>query len=352
LVNFLTNQPQTASRPFASQAPDIVNKHYLRDNIFSGYFQDDWKFRSNLSFNLGLRYEFATIPSKKYGAVAIVPSPTTIFPCGSPVITATNPCPSSAAVLAGVTQPAGDPTTVLRNTYWTHNPTKKNFEPRIGFAYQPFKDSKTVIRAVFGVFDSLPLPYELILNSTSSAPWRSTLAGLGSAVLPSPPSIQGCANSGAVAAGLCASSAAGEWPYVVPSLTTQHITQSAGRTFMYVDNNIKRNYVFQYNLNVQRQISPTLSVLVGYTGSRAFHNPFQADSVNTIIPVLIPNVGYVWNKAWSNTNNATLANLTTAAVPGFCPPGVTPCKAGDVINARRYNTTTGGMFNTMSIRKS
>ena len=348
LVNFLTNQPQTASRPFASQAPDIVNKHYLRDNIFSGYFQDDWKFRSNLSFNLGLRYEFATIPSEKYGEVAVMPSPTTILPCGSPVVSPTSPCPSVAAVLAGVNQPAGEPTTVLRNTYWTHNPTKKNFEPRIGFAYQPFKDGKTVIRAGFGVFDSLPLPYELILNSTSSAPWRSTLAGLGSAVLPSPPSIAGCANSAVGTATVpCAATAAGEWPFVVPSLTTQHITQSAGRTFMYVDNDIKRNYVFQYNLNVQRQINPTLSVLVGYTGSRAFHNPFQADSVNTIIPVLIPNVGYVWNKAWSSNNNSGLTAFCTAAANA-----AGTCAAGNVVNSRRYNPTTGGMFNTMYISKS
>ena len=43
--------------------------------------------------------------------------------------------------------------------------------------------------STFGIFDALPLPYELILNNTSSAPWRSTLATLGSAVLSSPPSM-------------------------------------------------------------------------------------------------------------------------------------------------------------------
>ena len=62
LVNFLTNNPQTATRPFASQAPDVVNKHYLRDKIYSGYVQDDWRIRHSLTLNLGLRYEMSTIP--------------------------------------------------------------------------------------------------------------------------------------------------------------------------------------------------------------------------------------------------------------------------------------------------
>ena len=212
LVNFLTNQPQTAARPFASQAPDIVNKHYLRDNIFSGYFQDDWKFRPNLTLNLGLRYEVATIPTEINGEVEVMPSPTTILPCGSPTSILVNglnvsPCPSMAAVIAGVNQPAGDPTTVLRNSFWANNPTTKNIEPRIGFAWDPLKDGKTAVRGGFGVFDALPLPYQLILNNTSAAPWRSTLAGLGSAVLPSPPSLASCNGQGSpgAPAALCAS---------------------------------------------------------------------------------------------------------------------------------------------------
>jgi hypothetical protein len=42
------------------------------------------------------------------------------------------------------------------------NPTLRNFEPRIGIVWDPFKDGKTVVRTGAGVFDVLPLPYQFI----------------------------------------------------------------------------------------------------------------------------------------------------------------------------------------------
>jgi len=46
LVDFLTNNALRATRPV-----DLTGffKHYLRDKIISGYFQDDWRVRSNLT---------------------------------------------------------------------------------------------------------------------------------------------------------------------------------------------------------------------------------------------------------------------------------------------------------------
>ena len=41
------------------------------------------------------------------------------------------------------------------------NPTKRNFEPRVGFAWDPFKNGKTSIAGGFGIFDVLPLPVEM-----------------------------------------------------------------------------------------------------------------------------------------------------------------------------------------------
>ena len=292
LVNFLTDSALRATRPVDLSA---ISKQYLRDKIISGYIQDDWRIRPGLTLNLGLRYEFATIPTEKNGRMAIMPSPTTPLPC-QPTPTAADP--SCSAV---------NPVSVLRNSFWTSNPTTKNFEPRFGFAWDPFHNGKTAVRGGFGIFDALPLPYELILNSTSQAPYRPTYATLGD-------------NAG----GLYASPPAGAWPFQVPALTNIHVNNPISRSWRYLDANIKRNYVYQYNFNIQRQITDNMTLLVGYTGSRAFHNPFQADSVNTVIPAKVSGVGYVWPVPYSGS--------LSAAAP----------------TARLFNPTTGNiMYNTM-----
>jgi hypothetical protein len=155
------------------------------------------------------------------------------------------------------------------------------------------------VRGGFGIFDALPLPYELILNSTSQAPYRPTYAALGD-------------NNG----GLYASPPQGAWPFQVPALTNIHVNNPLPRTWRYLDANIKRNYIYQYNFNIQRQITANTTLLIGYTGSRAFHNPFQADSVNTVIPTKVPGVGYVWPTPYSGSlsaaaQTARLLNPTT-----------------------------------------
>ena len=287
LVNFLTDQALRATRPVDLSA---ISKQYLRDKIASGYIQDDWRVLHNLTINLGLRYEFATIPTEKYGRIAILPSPYTPLPC-QPAPTATDP--SCSAV---------NPTSILRNSFWTHNPTTKNFEPRVGFAWDPFHDGKTAVRGGFGIFDALPLPYELILNSTSQAPYRPTYASLGD-------------NAG----GLYASPTQGAWPLGVPALTNIHVNNPISRTWRYLDANIKRNYIYQYNFNVQRQLTNNMTLTVGYTGSRGFHNPFQADSVNTVIPTNVPGAGYVWPVPYSlslsaSAQAARLVNPTTSNI--------------------------------------
>jgi hypothetical protein len=61
----------------------------------------------------------------------------------------------------------------------------------------------------------------------------------------------------------------------------------------YVEPNPKRNYVMQWNLNVQQQLTPTLAAMVAYVGSRGVHQPFRVDDANLALPTLTPS-GYVW----------------------------------------------------------
>src|SRR5260370_2183739 len=54
----------------------------------------------------------------------------------------------------------------------------------------------------------------------------------------------------------------------------------------YTDPNPKRNYVMQWNLNVQQQLTPSLAAMVAYVGSLGVHQPFRVDDANLALPTM------------------------------------------------------------------
>jgi len=249
LVNFLTDQPRVAVTP-ADLA--VAGKHYLRTNVVGAYIQDDWRFRPSLTLNLGLRYEMQTNPTEIHGHVAYL------------------------ANLLG-------PSTTLRNTFYTRNPTLKNFEPRIGFAWDPFHNGKTAVRGGAGLFDVLPQPYINQLYTATTAPFLGTYGTVG------PPGS--------------ATPAQGDFPYKIPA--DLGVVKPTQVVWAYNDTNIQRNYVYQYNLSIQRQITPTTTFAVAYVGSHGLHQPFLSEGGNSVQPVNvgkpIPGVGFYWPIPWSGS---------------------------------------------------
>jgi hypothetical protein len=187
------------------------------------------------------------------------------------------------------------PSTDLVNYFYTRNPTTKNFEPRVGFAWDPFHNGKTAVRGSFGIFDVLPLPYELQLYAATTAPFTTSRGTVG------PPNT--------------AVPAAGIWPFGIPPLAVNGSPQS--RIWGFVDPNIKRNYIYQYNFNIQRQLTSSLTATVGYAGSRGVHNPFLDEGGNSVLPVNFQKptpagVGYYWPIPYTlgpgGAGNAALLN--------------------------------------------
>ena len=66
LADFLANQPVS----FSNDVPGTETPRYVRMSIAAGYFQDDIHFRPNLTFNVGLRYEFGEVPYEVDGKLA------------------------------------------------------------------------------------------------------------------------------------------------------------------------------------------------------------------------------------------------------------------------------------------
>src|SRR4029077_1212086 len=115
----------------------------------------------------------------------------------------------------------------------------------------------------FGQFDSLPLSYEYQLMLAAGPPFMI----IGSATQTPP---------GSFPTGAFANLSAGG------QLRTPFIEFSP-----------KRNYVLQWNLNVQREVLPNLTASIAYVGTHGVHNPFHEDDSNTVLPTLT-SAGYLW----------------------------------------------------------
>jgi hypothetical protein len=245
-VFFLTLQDFLTDNVFAVAGPPnlaSIRSHDLFTSIPGLYLQDDWKARPGLTLNLGLRYEMETIPIEAHGLVHNLPTP------------GANPAP-------------GNP---FNTVFFTKNPTTKNFEPRIGFAWDPFRNGKTAVRGGFGIFDALPLPYELIINNAQTSPFNVFGAFSGCSFVMQPPLPQPQIPCAPV----------GSFPHAVAGLLAN--PPISNQSWNYAEPAPKRNYIYQWNLNVQRQLG-NLAITVAYAGSRGFHNPFQIDDINTVFP--------------------------------------------------------------------
>jgi hypothetical protein len=226
LSDFLTNKPAAFQFQYGTLTP-----RGARQSVYGAYVEDDIRLKKDLTFNIGVRYEMSTVPYEVNGKFA------NLRTLSSPQIFTGGPL--------------------------FENPTKHNFEPRVGLAWDPFGTGRTSVRAGFGMFDVLPLTYQFNLAEVSAAPFQSVAS---SSALP-----------------------AGSFPGGAVALVQQ---ASALRT-TYLQFNPPRNYVMQWNLSVQREVIHNLTLMVGYVGSRGIHNAMRSTDANGVIPTPTP-AGFEW----------------------------------------------------------
>jgi len=245
IENFLTDNPAVVQ----VLSPSIRKETQSRDSLFGLYVQDDWRLSPRVTLNLGLRYEMLTNPTEAHNGFGFL---TSFYTSTAPAA-----CPSASAGC-------------YKNLF-ASNPTARNFDPRIGFAWDPTGGGKTAVRGGFGIFSVLPLPYVYTIGDSLTLPFSLQTSATN---LPQ-----------------------GSFPVVPASV---NFGNSAGSRYM--DRSPKRSFASNWNLNVQQQLSSKAAIQIGYVGARTIHNAFTTDDSNQFVPQETNGVFY-----WP------------------CAPNVTPC---------------------------
>jgi Carboxypeptidase regulatory-like domain/TonB dependent receptor/TonB-dependent Receptor Plug Domain len=224
LADFLVGTARNA----ALSNLNIVNQ---RRHMYAFFAQDDWKFRPNLTLNLGLRYDFGSPAYELNNRLA------NFDPVAA--ASATNNAQAVASLRLGAGGSLADRALV--------KPDRTNFAPRLGFAYSP--GTNWVVRGGYGIYynlldrmgseDQLSLnpPFLVNFNFTSNTltPAATFATGFGPSTLD-------------------------------PATVSLAQVQLRG-----ANPNSSTSYIQQYSVGVQRELGGDWLAEIAYVGSKGTH---------------------------------------------------------------------------------
>jgi carboxypeptidase family protein/TonB-dependent receptor-like protein len=262
VANFLQDKANAVTDQIGSGNDKILQPSY---DVFA---QDSFKLRPNFTLNVGLRYAWNSSPSEALGHF------TNFDPTTGTLVSAPQP-------------------------YKTNN---KNFQPRVGFAWDPFKDGKTSVRAAYAIMTQSPTT-NIVTGLSSNPPFAlpvSASSNANSITLENP-----AASIGSVSIG--------------PSA---------------VNSGFQDMYAQDWNLTVERQLTSTLGLEVAYVGLKATHLQ------------LVQNINqpFLTNGFYNTTRPFPTLPLSSPVIPSFCQPPFPLCTLG---NINQVNTGGNSNYNAL-----
>ena len=205
--NFLAGTASTFTITLADSGNNVTNS--ISQGALGLFAQDNYKLRPNLTLELGLRYDWNMSPTERFDRFV------NFDPTTDRLIRVNNG---------------------IAPVYATNN---RNLQPRVGFAWDPWGDGKTSVRAAYAVLVDQPIT-NLVTGLASNPPFANPVA------LPA-------GRTTTFATAIADARAAG--------------SLSPNATDLGFDN----PYIQSWNLNVQREVGRGLGLTVAYVGSKGTH---------------------------------------------------------------------------------
>ena len=233
------------------------------ERYYAVFVQDDWRARSNLTINLGLRFEHETPTTERYNQSVNGFNSTALNPVSALAAAAyaNNPIPQ---ISPGQFQALGGLTFASAAHPNIYNSNSNIFSPRFGIAWTPTAfHSKYVIRAGFGVFVSpngtTGLNSEGFSQTTQMAVTNNNY--LSPAATLSDPFPNGI---------------------ITPPGSSLGAGTFLGQQVTYFNPQARNTYSMRWDFGIQRELPGQLVLEVAYIGNHAVHVLITTDQLNAI----------------------------------------------------------------------
>ncbi|HEX9929070.1 MAG TPA: TonB-dependent receptor [Pyrinomonadaceae bacterium] len=225
----------------------------LRQKTIEAFAQDEFRFRQNITLYYGVRYSFFGSPYDKNGLLSNF-DPSLFNPGAAPQVTgAGNRVVGTGNYCNGIivnsqnyqTGPPGFNCTPAVSPYgkFVVDAPKKDFAPRIGIAWDPFKKGTTSIRTGYGIYYDQILNGVFLNNIIVNAPFQQTISINNTRIdQPVPTGTNPTAAAAATASNLRA-----------------------------VQPDWKTPYMQHWSLDLQQQLGKNTIFSIGYYGSKGTH---------------------------------------------------------------------------------